>query len=196
MLWGFMSMSCSLIQGLLMHMSEVLSSEAFCAEHRMHEKDFTRKRCLTLPVLVVFLLQQVGGRSLQEGLDTFFMALHARLECVRTVTKSAFSQARKKLKVSAIVALNRMWVRAWQEAGIFDLWFNLRVLVADGTCVRLPHLRENIERYGVGPCGDGAVAMARCVALFSVASRQWLEMIVGRYDEGERELLLRARATT
>jgi len=33
--------------------------------------------------------------------------------------------------------------------------------------------------------------MARCVALYSVKSRQWLEVAVGRYDEGERELLLK-----
>ena len=175
-----------------MRLSEALNSEAFCAEHRTNEKDFTRKRCLTLPVLVVFLLQQVGGRSLQEGLDTFFMAVHDRLECARTVTKSAFSQARKKLKASAFVALNRVWVQTWHETAIFDLWCGLRVLAADGTCLRLPHLRENFDKYGLGPCEDASVAMARCVALFSVATRQWLEMIVGRYDEGERELLLKA----
>lgn len=172
----------------------MLNSEAFCAAHRTDERSFTRKRCLTLPVVVVFLLQQVGGCALQEGLDTFFMLLRGHVEIVRTVTKSAFSQARKKLKASAFVELNRMWVRDWHASMEFARWHVWRVLAADGTCLRLPRLRENFEKYGLGPCEDGSVTMARCVALHSVASKQWLEVIVGRYDEGERELLLRALA--
>jgi hypothetical protein len=175
-----------------MRFGEILNSEMFCAIHRVSQTDFTRKRCLTLPTLVIFLLQQVGGRSLQEGLDTFFMALAGHAHCVRTVTKSALSQARKKLKASAFVALNRMWVQGWHELTLFERWHDRRVLAADGTCLRLPHLRENYERFGFGPCEDGSATMARCVALFSVASKQWLEMIVGRYDESERELLLKA----
>jgi hypothetical protein len=140
----------------------------------------------------LFLLQQTGGQALQDGLDSFFMLLRGYTQCMRSVTKSALSQARKKLRASAFVALNRLWVASWHEQGVFDDWHGLRVVAADGTCLRLPNLPENTHAYGVGPCQDGSVAMARCVALFSVASRQWLEVIVGRYDEGERELLLRA----
>lgn len=185
-------MTSTLIEGLLIRFSEVLQSDVFCAAHRLGERDFTRKRCLTLPVVVIFLLQLVGGRSLQAELDGFFMALQGRLECVRWVTKSALSQARKKLKALAFVALNQLWVQAWHEAATFELWLKHRVVAVDGTCLRLPHLRENSDRYGLGPVEDGSVTMARCVALYSVASRQWLEMIVGRFDEGERELLLKA----
>jgi hypothetical protein len=184
--------SNSPIQALLTRFSETLNSQAFCEAHRVSATDFTRKRCLTLPALVFFLLQQVGGRSLQDGLDAFFMALAGHAECTRTVTKSAFSQARKKLQASAFVALNRMWVRDWHESTRFERWHDQRVIAADGTCLRLPPLGENFDKYGIGPCEDGSVAMARCVALFSVASQQWLEIIVGRYDEGERELLLKA----
>jgi hypothetical protein len=36
--------------------------------------------------------------------------------------------------------------------------------------------------------------MARCVVLFCVASKQWIEVAVGRYDQGERELLLHSLA--
>jgi Transposase DDE domain len=169
---------------------DALNSQAFCARHRVSDRDFTRKRCLTLPTLVVFLLQHVGGKSLQESLDCFFMALSGRQKLLRVVSKSAFSQARKKLKASAFTALNALWVQAWRAAGNFDLWRGQRVLAADGTCLRLPHLRENTDTYGLGPAGDGSVAMARCVALYCVASKQWIEVAVGRYDQGERELLL------
>jgi Transposase DDE domain len=182
------------IAALLASLIDVLNSDQFCQAHRVNARDFTRKRCLTLPTLVVFLLQQVGGKALQKSLDCFFMALGATGKLLRVVSKSAFSQARKKLKPCAFAALNSMWVQAWWEAGHFDLWFHRRVLAADGTCLRLPHLRENSDKYGLGPVENGSVAMARCVALFCVASKQWIEVIVGRYDQGERELLLQSLA--
>jgi hypothetical protein len=71
-------------------------------------------------------------------------------------------------------------------------WNGLRVVAADGVCMRLPKWGENVDAYGVGPCKDGSVVMTRCVSLFSTACRQFLEITVGRYDEGERALLLRA----
>ena len=76
--------------------------------------------------------------------------------------------------------------------GLARLHGCLRVVAADGTCVRVARWAENINAYGWGPCRDGTVVMARCVALFSTATRQVLDVVVGRYDEGERAQLLRA----
>jgi len=188
---GFAQVQASILEGLLTGLVELVESEGFHSAHRVKETDFTRRRCLTLPSLVFFVLQHMGGTALQEGLDTFFGALSDRMGAWRTVSKSALSQARKKLRPSAFVAMNRMWTGALlahvNDAG----WHDRRVVAADGTCVRVPGLLENVDRYGVGPCGDGTVPMARCVALYAVKSRQWLEVAVGRYDEGERELLLK-----
>jgi hypothetical protein len=72
----------------------------------------------------------------------------------------------------------------------FERWCGLRVVAADGTCLRLPSWPENVNAYGLGPQGDGSVVMTRCVALFATATRQILGITVGRYDVGERDLLL------
>jgi hypothetical protein len=170
----------------------LLGSEAFRDAHRVDCADFTRKRALTLPVLVAFLLQLTGGTALQFALDTFFGSLRGGVVALREVTKSALSQARKKLKASAFVSLNRFWTEQWHEAVDFQRWCGLRVVAADGTCVRVPTWNENIIAYGWGPQNDGSVVMARCVALFATATRQVLDITVGRYDEGERALLLRS----
>jgi hypothetical protein len=147
---------------------------------------------LSLPTVVAFFLQLSGGCSLQNALDQFFMSLRGQAEFGRAVTKSALSQARKKLKPSAFSALNRLWVEGWHVCMAYERWCGLRVVAADGTCVRVARWAENINAYGWGPCRDGTVVMARCVALFSTATRQVLEVVVGRYDEGERAQLLRA----
>jgi len=169
-----------------------MNSAAFAAVHRARAGDFTRKRQLTLPTVMVFLLQLVGGQALQESLDGFFMVLLGQAHAMRHVTKSAFSQARKKLRATAFSALNRQWVQGWLEGMEAARWCGLRVLAADGCCLRLPARAENCERFGLGSQKDGSVPIARCVGLFAVAARQFLEMVVGRYDQGERGLLLQA----
>ena len=147
---------------------------------------------MTLPILVAFLLQLTGGTALQYALDTFFGTLHGGVVGLREVTKSAFSQARKKLKASAFVSLNRFWTEQWHESLDFQRWCGLRVVAGDGTCLRVPSWNENIIAYGWGPQKDGSVVMVRGVALFATATRQVLDITVGRYDEGERALLLRS----
>jgi hypothetical protein len=142
--------------------------------------------------LVAFLLQLTGGTALQYALDSFFDALHGRAIGLREVTKSAFSQARKKLKASALSSLNRFWTEQWHESLEFERWCGLRVVAGDGTCLHLPKWAENIKAYGWGPQNDGSVVMARCVALLATATRQVLDIVVGRYDDGERALLLRS----
>ena len=58
----------------------------------------------------------VGGRSLQVGLDQFFCTLGGGVILARVVTKSALSQARKKLRPSALAALGALWVQEWLAA--------------------------------------------------------------------------------
>jgi hypothetical protein len=169
-----------------------LQSQEFVATHRVSPSDFTRKRCLSADILVAFLLQMAGGRSLQVGLDQFFCALSGGATLTRKVTKSALSQARKKLQPSALAAIGAQWVRQWLAAVGEHRWNGLRVVAADGTCVRVPRWRETQDAYGLGPNGDGSVVMARVVGLLAVDSSQMLHAEVGSYADGERSLLVRA----
>ena len=121
---------------------------------------------------MAFLLQLTGGTALQYALDTFFGTLHGGVVGLREVTKSAFSQARKKLKASAFISLNRFWTEQWHEKLDFQRWCGLRVVAGDGTCLRVPTWNENIIAYGWGSQKDGSVVMARCVVLFATATRQ------------------------
>lgn len=169
-----------------------MRSPEFIATHRVSPADFTRKRCLSADILVAFLLQMVGGRSLQVGLDQFFCALGGGVTLARVVTKSALSQARKKLLPSALAAIGALWVQEWLAAAGEARWHGLRVIAADGTCLRVPTWRETQEAYGLGPNGDGSVVMARVVGLLAVASNQMVHAEIGSYADGERHLLVRA----
>jgi hypothetical protein len=96
---------------ILAHFCQVLRSLEFAAMRRISACDLARKRCLSLDVLVAYLLQMICGRSLQVGLDQFLGGLDGTAGLARRVTQSAFSQARKKLNLSAFSALSRMWVQ-------------------------------------------------------------------------------------
>ena len=153
--------------------------------------DFTRERVLTFDMVVVFVLQMIGVRSLQVGLDQFFGALAGGTGFARVVTKSALSQARKKLKPSAFSALCALWVRQWLAVAGEQLWHGLRVVAADGSCLRVPKWRETQDAYGAGPRKDYSVIMARLLGMFAVSSKQMLHVEIGGYDKGERSLLVR-----
>jgi Transposase DDE domain len=169
----------------------VLRSPEFASTHRVAPRDFTRKRCLSLDVLVAFLLQMIGGRSLQVGLDQFLGGFAGTSELARRVTKSALSQARKKLQPSAFAALSKLWVQRWSACAGEPLWRGFRVVAADGLCLQVPSWRETQLAYGLGPSKDGSVVVARLVGLFAVASRQMLHVQIGAYLDGERSLLVR-----
>ena len=179
------------ISELLSQLCSVLHSEEFRDRHRRSAKDFVRDRILTLPVLVMFFLRLRGGVSLQGALDAFFAPGEEAASFLRTVTKSALCQARQKFKASAFAELNGLWVSGWHQAHTsYKRWCGLRVVAADGVCFRVPKWRENLQTFGWGPNADGSVLMTRCLALFSVATKQFLHIEIGNYSQGERALLV------
>ena len=104
----------TMMVNLLKTLKTRLTSDDFLASHRRSQKDFTRKRCLTFIVVILFLLNMIK-RSLQDELDEFFKLLNQDTIAARIVTKSAFTQARKKLKYEAFVELNAVQIAYFYE---------------------------------------------------------------------------------
>lgn len=88
-------------------------------------------------------------RRLQGELDDFFGRLANQANLLRAVSKSAFSQARKKLNSSAFRALSGILLRQWEEKIAVPLWHGFRLLAGDATTLRLPALPEVIDEFGV-----------------------------------------------
>ena len=94
------SMSAKCYTGLLDCSKAKMTSHRFMTENRRSAKDFSRKRCLTFVIVLVFLMNMIK-RAIQDELDEFFKALDAEPIACRHVSKSAFTQARQKLKHTA-----------------------------------------------------------------------------------------------
>lgn len=134
------------------------------------------------------MLNLVRG-GLQAELDHFF---HSALdhEHPRQVTKSAFCQARLKVKPQALRALLQQLASQVRAAFHGPRWHGWRVLAADGSTLRLPDQGGLREHFGGMKTSCGTFrALGRFVSLFDVATQITFDAVVAPYHTDERSLL-------
>lgn len=178
--------SASLYTGLLTALKQRLTAPDFLERHRQLPKHFTRQRCLPFVVVILFLLNLVK-RALQDELDAFFNLDRGTLIAARLVTKSAFSQARQKLKAEAFVELNDVQVAYFYNHFEYQTWHGLRLLTADGSTVRLPDTPDIVADFGRW----AGVPLARVSQLFDPLNKITVEALIGPKNAGEREYAAR-----
>lgn len=103
---------------------------------------FTRDRKLPLKNLVILIMSSCS--SIQRDLDRFFKSLDNSDFNIRKVTKSAFTQARKKLNPWAFKRLNEVAVKTFYENNEVYTWYGLRVMAVDGSRLVLPN-HQSVE---------------------------------------------------
>lgn len=178
-------------QGLFEQLKAALSSPDFQARHRQHPQDFTRQRRLTF-VIVVCILLNLLKRALQDELDEFFKVLEAAPLALRQVTKSAFCQARLKLRYEALVELNRVQVCYFYEHLQPLRWQGFRLLALDGSMSELPVEPDVGTHFGVWhPAAGGSCPKARLSQLFDPLNRVTVDALILPKDIGEREAAAR-----
>lgn len=178
-------------QGLIEQLRSRLFSNDFETRHRENAKDFTRKRCLTFVIVVIFLLNFLK-RSQQDELDEFFKLLKGTELAIRVVTKSAFTQARKKLKYEAFVELNQVQTTYYYQFLGPQTWYGWRLMAVDGSTVQVPNTSVNLEHFGAWqPARGGPCPMARVSQMFDVLNDVTLDALIVPKAVGERELAAR-----
>lgn len=170
----------------------MLQSDTFVASHRVRSQDFTRQRALTFPTMVACLAQGMT-HSLQIELDDFFGRLANQAHFVRNASKSAFSQARRKLKASVFNDLNAFLLDHWQSHVAEPLWHGFRLVAGDVTSLRLPKTAEVIAEFGeVGDRWGGTAPMAQAFALQAVHSGLLVHAELHPAKARERSMLARS----
>jgi hypothetical protein len=174
--------------GLFQEINSRLSSFDFLVNHRKTEKSFTRNRCLSFIVLITFLINLLK-RPQQDELDEFFKLLNGTDVAVRVVTKSAFTQARKKLKYEAFVELNRVQTGYFYRYLGPQTWMGWRLVAVDGSTVQVPNTPENLAHFGAwNPAKGGPCPMARVSQMFDVLNDVTIDALIKSKDVGERDL--------
>jgi hypothetical protein len=128
-------------------------------------------------------------RALQDELDEFFRALQQGKVAERVVTKSAFSQARKKLKHTAFIELNQEQVTYFYGHFVPQQWHEFRLLAIDGSMSDVPDVPHLRDHFGVWPSATGAgCAKARLSQLFDVLNKVTVAACIAPNAHGERVL--------
>ncbi len=180
------SQTQTVCQNLFKRLKSLLASDEFKARHRQKPEDFTRERCLPFALVVLFLLNSLK-RAAQDELDEFFKMLKGSDIATRVVTKSAFTQARKKLRYEAFIELNREQVQYFY--GHFEplTWHGFRLIGVDGSMSELPNTAEMGEHFGVWhPAAGGVCPKARVSQMFDVLNQVSLDGLILPKAVGER----------
>ncbi len=175
-------------RGLLEKLQALISAEDFKARYRQKPADFTRQRCLTFTTVIIFLSNLVK-RSLQDELDEFFKLLSGDTFATRVVTKSAFTQARRKLKYEAFIEMNQSQVAYFYAHCETQTWQGWRLVAIDGSMSDLPATAAIGEHFGVWqPAAGGTCPKARLSQLFDVLNHITLDAQIAPKAQGERSL--------
>jgi hypothetical protein len=165
----------------------------FCARHRGCTRDFTRRRLLTFPVVMLFLLQKTT-KSVQRHLHSFFHQLWPQ-DQDRSVTPGGWTQARAKLAHTAFIELNQEVLLpcfyAPEQADHRRHWRGHRLLGCDGSLLRLPAHPQVVETFGAlavaNHLGDTGVRYtpARLSVLYDLLNHIGLDARLAPVAQGE-----------
>jgi len=169
----------------------------FWARHRRSTCDFTRKRLLTFPVVMLFLLQKTT-KSVQRHLHSFLHELWPQSEDC-SATPGGWTQARAKLSHTAFIELNQEVLLpcfyAPEQAGHRRTWRGHRLLGGDGSLLRLPSHPDVIDTFGAlvvaNHLGDTGTRYtpARLSVLYDLLNHIGLDARLAPVAEGETDLL-------
>jgi len=120
-----------------------MTEPEFAKQHRHDEKHFIRRRKLDF-VMVLLVILQKSVRSLQNVLNNLYDQLDSK-----TVTASAFTQARKHLKHTAFIELNKECIiETCYQTNNYQTYRGFRVLAGDGSKIILPKHPSIYNEFG------------------------------------------------
>lgn len=164
-------------------------SKQFLEQNRKSREDFTRKRKLTFPNLILFMLNSVK-KSLQKELTEFSFLLKDKR--VKNITNSAFCQSRMKLNHTAFIELNDGIINEFYTDNFLELWKEFRLLAIDGSRIQLPLSLEIVEDFGFAKNNHLTITpMAQASFCFDVLNNMIINSEIDRYETSEYNLALK-----
>jgi hypothetical protein len=168
----------------------LIMDEAFKCLHRWTGQAFTRVRSLTFELVLVMVLRK-SVKSLQNVVNEAMSWLG-----VETVTASAYSQARYKLKHTAFIELNqKAVVETMYGDGDYKRFWGFRVVAVDGSKIVLPDSEDVCDEFGTIAYSGGKTAeiegerpYALASVLYDVVNRVALDAVLGRARAYEVDL--------
>jgi len=167
------------------NLRDKLQSKEFIESARMGAKDFTRVRLLPFYLVMIMILRIIKA-SLQLEVEKIFKILGSKQT---PPTKSAFSQARDKIRWQAFAELFEDSVNWRYENEVLIRWRGYRVCAIDGTKLALPVDRDRklLELFGgTGAGGDSPTAQGSI--MYDIYNDIIMDARIGGLKPGERDM--------
>ena len=129
-------------------------------------------------------------KSIQKELNHYYKLIKSGEFDIQHVSKSAFTQARAKLKHTAFIELSNDVVDEFYNEAPWMSWQGRRVLSIDGSTMQLPDspsLREVYTAHCFGK-GEREKLLARISHLYDPLNNIILHASVGKYSDSEKSL--------
>ncbi len=104
-----------------------------------------------------------------------------------TVSKQAYSEARKKIKPEAFIELNdKITEFIYKECEELELWNGYRLSAIDGTVLEIPNTELLRSEFGSSKNQSGEVARARASCIYDVLNKLVIQSKIDRVDVSEK----------
>ncbi|HYG35389.1 MAG TPA: IS4 family transposase [Clostridia bacterium] len=124
----------------------------FKARHRSRPQDFTRHRCLSFSLVMLFTLQKTL-KSVQRHLNEVLRQLAVAPDAWQSATPQVLAKARAKLRPSAFVELNTDCVLPMaygpEQRPKLRFWHEHRLIGFDSSLVWLPYSEALAQQFRV-----------------------------------------------
>lgn len=166
---------------------EIIHSYAFKCDARLAPEFFSRERKMEFTSVVMFILS-FAKKSLQLELDNFFKMLNNKE--AESITKQAYSAARRKICPTAFVHLLNAVVEMYYSTFDFARFKGYRLLAIDGSIMEIPNTAVLRDAYGFAANQTSKVARAKGSVLYDLENNLIIDARIARYNDAERDLAL------
>lgn len=166
--------------------NKIIDDILFLYDFRIKETYFTRmgRSKMKFNDIILFILNFVK-KTLQLELDNFLNSMN---KGDITITKQAFSQARRKVSPKAFIYLLDEVNKTFYNEIHFNKYRGYRLLAIDGTVIQLHNSEELREQFGYIENQNAKVARAQASALYDVENDMILVSKITKYTDGERAI--------
>ncbi len=179
------------VEGLFKYILKNIDNEIFIDRNKSSKYDFIRQRKLSFKDLVISLLCFTRP-GIQTELDRFFKTISNNSERIQSLSKSAFSQARKKLRPDCFIELNNSILSYFNEnAPTPKTWKEKRVVAIDGSSLDLPNHSELNEDFGFTSNQYDEIIRAKCSFAYDVCNELVLDAQIDKIKTEEEDLAVR-----
>lgn len=132
------------------------------------------------------------GQSVKVEMDRFFKSLMEHPEQAEAISKSAFTQARKKLKHEAFIALADHQRNFYYERAPYQKsWLGHRLVAVDGSTAVLPKSDDLVKKFGyLDPSAQSKTVMANISTAYDVMNQLVIDAQIEPYGTSEHDMLL------